>query len=234
MSKKFPDEEWKKIPDHPNYSCSQYGRFKKHRKLVETKWDSRHEYKTICLDGKRYRAHRIVALTWIPNPDPEKYTVVDHINPKLGKDHNWAKNLRWVTVQQNTQYAVENNCRKGVRRGWIVAVNIESMEGTLYKTQKDAADALNIKQKQISAVLAGKKQQICGYKFFRLKEILGITEARDEEGSYGRTLEGAFGISTYNNVTMQITDERENNLDGRELRDICLDYLKNKFSEVGG
>lgn len=229
MAKKFPDEEWKKIPNHPNYSCSNYGRFKKGRKLIDTKWDSAHEYKTICLDGHRQRAHRVIASVWIPNPDPEKYTVVDHIDPKLGKDHNWVSNLRWATVQQNTVWGIENHCRRVTRKGWIVAVNLDSMEGTVFKTQKDASDALGIKAKQIAAVINGKKKSMSGYQFFRLREIYGITDNRDEEGSYGRTLNGAFAVSTYNGVTMQLTDEREDNLSGKELRDECIKYLKDRW-----
>lgn len=227
MGKKFEDEEFRKIPGHENYSCSNYGRFKKGRKLIETKWDSSHEYKTICLDGKRMRAHRCVASIFCDNDDPENKTVVDHINND--KTDNRAENLRWCTIQENTQYAVEDGLRTYVRKGWLVAVNLETMEGQVYKTQKDAADALNIKSKQISSVLNGKKKSMGGYTFFRLMEINGITQERDEDGSYGRTAQGgSFAIATYDNVTMQLTDEREEYIQPIKLRDICLEYLKDK------
>lgn len=36
----------------------------------------------------------IVAHTFIPNPDPNKYTRVEHINGDLGNDNK--ENLRWV------------------------------------------------------------------------------------------------------------------------------------------
>ena len=41
--------------------------------------------------------HRLVAKTFIPNPENKEQ--VDHINTI--KDDNRAKNLRWVTGEEN-------------------------------------------------------------------------------------------------------------------------------------
>lgn len=56
-------------------------------------------YKYIYYKGKAYEMGRLVATTFIPNPDPSKYTTVDHINGK--KSCNYANNLQWVTRSQN-------------------------------------------------------------------------------------------------------------------------------------
>ena len=56
----------------------------------------------ICtLNKKQYYKHRLIALQFIPNPDSEVYTVVDHIdrNP-LNNDIN---NLRWTTQAENNK-----------------------------------------------------------------------------------------------------------------------------------
>jgi hypothetical protein len=54
---------------------------------------------SLYIDGKRYhrKIHRLVAETFIPNPNnlPE----VDHID--TNKDNNCVENLRWCTHQEN-------------------------------------------------------------------------------------------------------------------------------------
>jgi len=49
--------------------------------------------------GKKYFVHRLVAQTFLPNPDNK--TEVNHINNK--PDDNRAENLEWVTHKENQQ-----------------------------------------------------------------------------------------------------------------------------------
>jgi hypothetical protein len=51
------------------------------------------------LNGKAYQYHRIVALQFIPNDQPEVKTIVDHINHDRTDNH--ISNLRWCTASQN-------------------------------------------------------------------------------------------------------------------------------------
>ncbi len=62
-----------------------------------------YDYVTVRADGGKGRGvpvHRLVALGWIPNPDPTKYKVVDHISDDKGKT-NEISNLRWSTHSAN-------------------------------------------------------------------------------------------------------------------------------------
>jgi hypothetical protein len=45
--------------------------------------------------NKKFMVHRLVALAFIENKDPEKYTQVDHID--CNRTNNNVINLRWVT-----------------------------------------------------------------------------------------------------------------------------------------
>ena len=53
----------------------------------------------LCKDGERkhHQLHRLIAKTFIPNPDNKPH--IDHINTI--KSDNRIKNLRWVTRSEN-------------------------------------------------------------------------------------------------------------------------------------
>ncbi|KAA6375936.1 MAG: hypothetical protein EZS28_028537 [Streblomastix strix] len=56
-------------------------------------------YMLTSLNGHTYGIHRLVALQFIPNDDPEHKTQCDHVS-RIQTDNSLA-NLRWVTVSQN-------------------------------------------------------------------------------------------------------------------------------------
>ncbi len=59
--------------------------------------------------NKKFMVHRLVALAFIENKDPEKYTQVDHID--CNRTNNNVINLRWVTPKQNTQHSIKLGLR---------------------------------------------------------------------------------------------------------------------------
>jgi hypothetical protein len=112
------DEEiWKPVPFDKikYYEVSSLGRVRNSRtnKLLNgtTPNDG---YQVIYLGNhKRIRLHRLVALTFIPNPD--KKPTIDHIdqNPK----NNTVQNLRWATyAEQNRNQTRKGYCASGAVR----------------------------------------------------------------------------------------------------------------------
>ena len=109
-------EIWKEIKGYEGlYEVSSEGRVRVSDKLVKTKGNVLYLRKGVILkesytrgysqvvltkDGirKGYKVHRLVAESFIPNPDnkPE----VDHIN--CDRSDNIVENLRWVTAKENS------------------------------------------------------------------------------------------------------------------------------------
>ena len=62
-------------------------------------------------DRKKYYAHVLVANTFLVNPNPEIYTVVNHKDGN--KLHCHPSNLEFCTPYQNVQHAVDNGFYSG-------------------------------------------------------------------------------------------------------------------------
>ena len=62
----------------------------------------------VCEDGKRrgFGVHRLVAETYLDNPN--NYPIVLHLDNN--KSNNHYTNLKWGTIQENTQQAYDDGC----------------------------------------------------------------------------------------------------------------------------
>lgn len=95
-------EIWKKIDGYENYSVSKDGdvRNDKTERILKPH-HNKAGYQSINLykNGKvkHFQVHRLVAETFIPNPDD--LPCIDHINTI--RDDNRVENLRWVTYKEN-------------------------------------------------------------------------------------------------------------------------------------
>ena len=99
-------ENLRPIPEYPGYAITKDGKVYSCKQRKEGRfikgWMHYHGYHHVMLmnvDNKRVdnAVHRLVALTYIPNP--ENKPCVDHINRK--RFDNRVENLRWVSVQEN-------------------------------------------------------------------------------------------------------------------------------------
>ena len=76
-------------------------------------------YKYVCLSKntkrKHFKIHRLIAIYFINNPNPDEYLWVDHID--RNKQNNSLENLRWVSISMNNRNQ-ENIGKylKGVRK----------------------------------------------------------------------------------------------------------------------
>lgn len=68
---------------------------------------TRDGYHNLTLNNKTYWVHKIVAIQWIENDDPEHKIQVDHINHI--PDDNRLENLRWITPSDNQKNTTRHN-----------------------------------------------------------------------------------------------------------------------------
>lgn len=122
-------EIWEIIWEHPNYAVSTHGRIESFSRVVPTRnrWGA--TTRTIhgrilkpTTDGKylvvhlgdptvNYSVHRLVARTFLGEPLPGH--IVNHKDGN--KLNNLVTNLEWVTAQENTQHAYNNDLKKAAK-----------------------------------------------------------------------------------------------------------------------
>lgn len=103
-------EQWKVVKGFENYLVSSLGNVKTiNGKLKKVVYDSKNDYGYVELwknnKGKKFRIHRLVAETFIPNTLGKEQ--VNHIDGN--KKNNCVSNLEWVTPKENIRHAIEND-----------------------------------------------------------------------------------------------------------------------------
>lgn len=109
----FPNEKWKTVYINEKetvYMVSNYGRIRSgYVDRIIKPYKLPNDYMDIQLhiDGKIYHKliHRLVAIAFVDNPDPENKFKVNHKDGDKSNNYDW--NLEWVTNQENMDHAVE-------------------------------------------------------------------------------------------------------------------------------
>lgn len=207
-------EEWRPVKGFEGqYEVSDWGRirsvdrvvidkngkkyFKRGRLLIPGR--TTNGYHTVGLT-KKVRAlslHRLVAETFIPNPDNKP--CVDHINTV--KTDNRAENLRWVTHSENmlnslTRKRIKNN-------GHQKKVYQYDLKGNFLKefdSITEASESVNAQVCQISACCQGRVQSSNGFQWSFEKKEMGLYENQVVKQVYQYTIEGEL-VGVYVSAT---------------------------------
>lgn len=117
-----PEKEiWKEVQGFEGYyEVSNLGRVRSVERDIQTSrgiqhWKSRvmtpnvnqksgYHYVHLSRNNDRFSftIHRLVAIAFVPNPNPEKFDQVNHIDENL--EHNWSTNLEWCDNEYNVNY----------------------------------------------------------------------------------------------------------------------------------
>lgn len=149
-------EIWKDIKGYEGiYQVSNLGRIKslnfnqqKYEKILKPQ-KAKHGYYLISLKGNQKLLHRIVAQTFIDNPNNEK--VVNHKDGN--KLNNNVENLEWCSYSDNLKHAYNNKLKIATSNHLKKKVIQYDTKGNFIKIWdciKDIEKELNIKHSNIS------------------------------------------------------------------------------------
>ena len=121
-----------------HYSISNDGQVRndKTNKILSQSTQQDYKHVTLNIDGKakRMKVHRLVAQTFLENPENKPY-----VNHKDGnRSNNNVSNLEWVTPSENTKHAVKTGL---FISGVAKPVNQYSLDGMLMMTFPSSAEA---------------------------------------------------------------------------------------------
>lgn len=161
-------EKWRDIPGYEGlYQASDLGKIKSLEKYVNNRYKdvyreerilkpsiSKGGYKRVVLtkDGtKKYIAvHRLIAMTFIPNPD--NFPQINHKDED--KQNNCVSNLEWCTCKYNTRYSKAKK---------IIQYDLEGNYIKEWDCIKQVEEELNIKSNNLGNCLKGRNKTAGGY-----------------------------------------------------------------------
>lgn len=164
-------EIWNDISGYNGlYQISTLGRVRslKNKKAKILSQAFKDGYKVISLyrngNGRMFRVHRLVALSFIDNP--KRKPCIDHINGM--RDDNRVENLRWCTKKENANYdiAIMNYRNNAIsKRGKNVRQYENGVWVADYAGCNEASRMTGICNSSISDCCNGKRKTAGGYEW---------------------------------------------------------------------
>ena len=149
-------KEWPRVPRIKVYNKGNVISYKRGAPYPLKVMRNNCGYQVVGVGHGSYLVHRMVAETWIDNPN--HYRDVNHINGD--KEDNRVENLEWVTHIQNIRHA----CRTGLSKGRSAPIRIVET-GEVFESQHECARRIGGDQGTIARCLAGKRSTHRGYHF---------------------------------------------------------------------
>lgn len=145
-----------------NYSISNTGDIFSVKRKIVLKPCIRNGYFSVCLSynntKKNYLVHRLVAITFIENPN--RYDIVNHKDGN--KFNNNVSNLEWTTYSSNARHSIEqlNNKRSTVP---ILQLTLDGIIINKFDSIKDAEIRTGVSSKHIPSVCTGLRKSAGGF-----------------------------------------------------------------------
>ena len=155
------DEElWRDWPQDPRIKVSNKGRVISCKRgapyPLKVCYNRNGGYQMVGASNPPQYVHKMVAETWIPNPN--HYKEVNHINGD--KDDNRVENLEWVTHSENLRHAY----RTGLNKGRSTPIRIVET-GEVFESTRECARRIGGANAHLVHCLAGRRSTHRGYHF---------------------------------------------------------------------
>ena len=172
-------EIWKALPSVTGVEVSTFGRVRILDRLISSEKYTRfikgrilkqyvnaHGYLRVSIpvDGKwtMKSVHRIVAQTFIQNPD--NLPQVNHRD--CDRKNNNVDNLEWCTSSYDAKYREKYGVSRTEAQGHpLFAINLATLEVSHFRSQHEAGRELKIGQGNIGSVIRGEYKQTHGFWF---------------------------------------------------------------------
>lgn len=190
---------WRVLEEYPGYKVSNKGDVMTPRRhIAEVTPDPYHGYvhvRIVDVHGRQLSkaVHILVALCFIPNPDPDNKRIVNHIDGS--HDNNDASNLEWVDDRENALKAVYTKVTQSGRP--VVQYDMEGKVIRVWDKIQDAMNKLHFTRQSISRCCTGIKESHAGFKWKYLDAIL---EFPGEEWVKVNHLGYSFTVSNYGRI----------------------------------
>lgn len=164
-----------KHQDLTNYYISKDGRIY-NNKYIELAKTLTNGYFIVKMKKKSYSVHRLVALTYIKNPN--KYPVVNHIDEN--KLNNKVENLEWVTQKENCN--AHNKCISHERK--VIQKDLNDNIIKIYNSITEAGHGIKLTRHAINKVCLGINNTAGGYRWefenpnFKYTNNIDLTNAK--------------------------------------------------------
>ena len=157
-----------------DYSVSTEGEVRKDTTNYILSQSSQQDYKfvTLLINGqqKRMRVHRMVAMTFIENPDNKPY--VNHING-IRYDNN-VENLEWVTQSENIQHAVKTGLMQSGRKKAVIQYNLNGDRMATFESASEAARQTGGSQSKITMCCKRQRETANDYQWRYYDDIQDV------------------------------------------------------------
>ena len=174
------EEIWKPLPGVLGVEVSAFGRVRTLDRTVPRKSGTYHVKGRVLKqsdNGKGYlkvnipingksttkKVHRLVAQTFIPNPDS-----LPEINHKDNNPlNNGVSNLEWCTNEYNIAYKEKYGtpAKESTPKSPVFAVNLSTLEVSRFESQIEASRVLGFSDGNVNGVIKGRLNQTHGYWF---------------------------------------------------------------------
>lgn len=161
-------ETWKTIPTHPDYEVSDQGRVRSKQRWVPYRDGRKRQhhscmmhvyhcdgYALVALGGfkkaRQYRIHRLMAETFLPNPD--KLEQVNHKN--CDTLDNRLENLEWMSRRDNVDHGVDKHRFAKLSVETIIAIHRGYHEQRL--SLVELTKAFDVTIRPISDIVHGRR-----------------------------------------------------------------------------